>query len=85
MLRGGERLQGFAIRTLIKRRSVMRKKTQKPKRRKPSSDSLIKTSKTSSDSLIKTSKKRDIELTEEELGKVSGGGWNLMQKSCVSG
>jgi hypothetical protein len=66
--------KGFAIRTLIKRRSVMRKKTQKPKRRKPSSDSLI-----------KTSKKRDIELTEEELGKVSGGGWNLMQKSCVSG
>ncbi|MFZ1092168.1 MAG: hypothetical protein WAN75_23595 [Xanthobacteraceae bacterium] len=63
----------------------MRKKTQKPKRRKASSDSLIKTSKTSSDSLIKTSKKRDIELTEEELGKASGGGWNLMQKSCVSG
>jgi len=52
----------------------MRKKTQKPKRRKASSDSLI-----------KTSKKRDIELTEEELGKASGGGWNLMQKSCVSG
>ena len=52
----------------------MRKKTQKPKRRKASSDSLIKTSKTSSDSLIKTSKKRDIELTEEELGKAPAAG-----------
>jgi hypothetical protein len=30
------------------------------------------------DSLLKTSKKKDIELTEEELGKVSGGiGKNL--------
>jgi hypothetical protein len=29
--------------------------------------------KLSSDSLLKTSKKGDIELTEQELGKVSGG------------
>jgi hypothetical protein len=28
----------------------------------------------SSDSLLETSKKGDIELTEQELGKVSGGG-----------
>jgi hypothetical protein len=27
----------------------------------------------SSDDLLKTSKKKDIELTEKELGKVSGG------------
>ena len=39
----------------------MRKKTLK---RKPKS----------ADSLLKTSVKRDIELTEHELGKVSGGG-----------
>jgi hypothetical protein len=45
----------------------MRKKTQKPKRRKPSSDSLIKTSKTSSDSLIKTSKKRDTAVMQRAL------------------
>jgi hypothetical protein len=32
-----------------------------------------KTPKLSSDSLLKTSKKGDIELTEQELGKVSGG------------
>jgi hypothetical protein len=31
------------------------------------------TPKLSTDSLIKTSKKGDIELTEKELGKVSGG------------
>lgn len=39
----------------------MRKKTLK---RKPKS----------ADSLLKTSVKRDIELTEQELGKVSGSG-----------
>ena len=39
----------------------MRKKTPKPKV-KPA------------DKLIKTSKKADIELTEEELERVSGGG-----------
>jgi hypothetical protein len=38
----------------------MRKKTQKHKS-KPT------------DTLLKTSKKKDIELTERELGKVSGG------------
>jgi hypothetical protein len=39
----------------------MRKKT--PKRKSKSADSLL-----------KTRVKRDIELTEQELGKVSGGG-----------
>jgi hypothetical protein len=29
------------------------------------------------DTLLKTSKKGDIELTEQELGKVSGGGLKL--------
>ena len=38
----------------------MRKKTQKHKSK-------------STDTLLKTSKKKDIELTEKELGKVSGG------------
>jgi hypothetical protein len=31
----------------------------------------------SSDSLLKTSKKKDIELTEKELGKVTGGSISL--------
>jgi hypothetical protein len=45
-----------------KRRNEMRRKT--PKRQpKLSTDSLLKTSK----------KKKDIELTEEQLGKVSAG------------
>jgi hypothetical protein len=39
----------------------MRKKTKKYKRPK------------STDTLLRTSKKKDIELTEKELGKVSGG------------
>ena len=39
----------------------MRKKTHKQQR------------KLSTDTLLKTSKKKDIELTEEELGKVSAG------------
>jgi hypothetical protein len=39
----------------------MPKKNKTPKRKSP-------------DALLKTSKKRDIELTEQELGKVSGGG-----------
>jgi hypothetical protein len=39
----------------------MRKKTKMQKRPK------------STDTLLKTSKKKDIELTEKELGKVSGG------------
>jgi hypothetical protein len=40
----------------------MRKKTPKRKPR-------------TADELLKTSEKRDIELTEKELGKVSGGTW----------
>ena len=44
----------------------MRKKTQKHKS-KPT------------DTLLKTSRKKDIELTEKELDKVSGG------QSCVAG
>jgi hypothetical protein len=40
----------------------MRKKTKIPKR-----------SPESADSLLKTRNKKDIELTEEELGKISGG------------
>jgi hypothetical protein len=39
----------------------MRKKTHKQQQ------------KSSTDALLKTSKKKDIELTEKELGKVSGG------------
>ena len=39
----------------------MRKKTHKQQR------------KLSTDTLLKTSKKKDSELTEEELGKISGG------------
>ena len=39
----------------------MRKKTHKQQR------------KLSTDTLLKTSKKKDIELTEKELGKVTGG------------
>jgi hypothetical protein len=39
----------------------MRKKAHKQQR------------KLSTDTLLKTSKKKDIELTEKELGKVSGG------------
>ena len=39
----------------------MRKKTHKQQR------------KSSTDTLLKTSKKKDIELTEKELGKVTGG------------
>ena len=39
----------------------MRKKTHKQQR------------KSSTDTLLKTSRKKDIELTEKELGKVSGG------------
>lgn len=35
------------------------------------------TPKLSTDSLLETSKKGDIELTEQELGKVSGGQRNL--------
>jgi hypothetical protein len=41
--------------------NAMRKKTHKQQR------------KLSTDTLLKTSKKKDIELTEEELGKVSAG------------
>jgi bacteriocin-like protein len=40
---------------------AMRKKTHKQQR------------KSSADTLLKTSKKKDIELTEKELDKVSGG------------
>jgi bacteriocin-like protein len=40
---------------------AMRKKTHKQQR------------KLSTDTLLKTSKKKDIELTEEELKKISGG------------
>jgi hypothetical protein len=40
---------------------AMRKKTHKQQK------------KSSTDTLLKTSKKKDIELTEKELGKVSGG------------
>ena len=43
----------------------MRKKTKTPKRKSP-------------DALLKTGKKRDIELTEQELGKVSGGTHRLI-------
>jgi hypothetical protein len=37
------------------------------------------------DSLLKTSKKRDIELTEKELGKVSGGLFHLTPKPPIKG
>jgi hypothetical protein len=45
--------------SIEKQEDAMRKKT--------------KTQKASPDSLLKTSKKKDIELTEKELGKVTGG------------
>ena len=51
----------------------MRKKTPKQKQ-KPSPDTLL-----------KTSKKKDIELTEKELGRVTGGkptnpfGWKIRE------
>jgi hypothetical protein len=48
----------------------MPKKTKTPKRKSP-------------DALLKTSKKRDIELTEQELGKVSGGTHRNIQPSFV--
>jgi hypothetical protein len=37
--------------------------------------------KSSTDALLKTSKKKDIELTEKELGKVSGGLGNIKGES----
>jgi hypothetical protein len=45
----------------MERSNEMRRKTRKQQ------------PKLSSDSLLKTSKKKDIELTEKELGKISGG------------
>jgi hypothetical protein len=48
---------------------TMRKKTKMQKRKpKPA------------DALLKTSKKKDIELTEKELGKVGGGFSHLTSK-----
>jgi hypothetical protein len=49
--------------------NAMRKKTSK---RKPG------------DSLLKTSNKEDIELTEKELGKVSGGIQKTVDKSSAT-
>jgi hypothetical protein len=48
-------------------KTTMRKKTQMQKRNQKPADSVL-----------KTSKKKDIELTEKELGKVTGG---LVRKS----
>jgi hypothetical protein len=48
--------------SLIEKREVAMLKKSKSQKRK-----------TSPDTLLKTSKKKDIELTEKELGKVSGG------------
>ena len=50
-----------AIMGPIKEEEPMFKKTSKSKK------------KSTADKLLKTSKKKDIELTEKELGKVSGG------------
>jgi hypothetical protein len=41
------------------------------------------TPKLSTDSLLKTSKKGDIELTEQELGKVSGGKFTTTTKDKI--
>jgi hypothetical protein len=44
------------------------------------------TKRTSPDELAKTTKKADIELTEEELGKASGGsGSSKLQLHCCTG
>jgi hypothetical protein len=64
----------------------MRKKTHKRQQRKPNpADSHFAVTHNTSffnpaDSLLKTNKKKDIELSEQELGKVRGGGTGFIHK-----
>jgi type VI protein secretion system component Hcp len=53
----------------------MHKKTHKQQQR------------SSTDALLKTTKKKDIELTEKELGKVTGGNKNspVLMQACATG